>query len=98
MKILKVIPTNSIPVSRIQELDKALREKFSPIFSRPKVLVYCMIVNNKSSQFMVNEFDVCCEEGMFKELPFLTMGYIMGHTHVGEWENPITQDMMKNVS
>lgn len=94
MKILKVTPINSIPVSRIQELDKALREKFSPTFSRPKVLVYCMIVNNRSSQFMVNEFDVCCDEGAFKELPLLTMGYIMGHTLVQNWENPITQDMM----
>lgn len=93
MKMIKVVPSNPTPLARVQELDKALRLAFS----RPKVLVHCIIANNRSSQFMVNEFDVCCEEGAFKELPLLTMGYIMGHTIAQEWDIPITQDMMTSL-
>jgi hypothetical protein len=89
MKIIKVTTTSaSIPVSKIQELDKALKERFSPTFD-PKIMIYCVINYNNSKNFMVSEFDVCCDDAdVFTTLPHLIIGFIMGIPSF--WEIPIT--------
>lgn len=96
MKLVKIVLNNPTPVTKVMELDKALREKFSSS-CRPPIMVYCMISNgNSTAQFMVNEFAICSDGNVFHGLPTLAMGFIMGATL--SWDKPVTQDMMTYAS
>jgi len=88
MKILKVSLDEGVQVSKVIELDKALKDKFSTSF--PETRVYCSIGQKPSNhmKWVINEFDICCDRDSFRELPLLAKGFILGYTKM-TWEKSI---------